>query len=69
MNMRKLFGVMREYGDTQGSLAIALGISRATLNSKIHSRNGSSFNQPEIAMIRTRYNLRIEEVEAIFFND
>lgn len=69
MNMRKLFGVMREYGDTQESLADALGITRATLNNKIHGRNGSSFNQPEIATIRARYSLKAEEVESIFFSD
>lgn len=69
MNVPKFMGKMKENGDTQESLAIALGITRATLNNKIHNRNGSSFNQPEIAIIRAHYHLNAEEVEAIFFND
>ena len=68
MNVLKLLGLMKERGDTQDTLATALGISRVTLNKKIHSRNGSSFNQPEIAAIRVRYNLTAQEVEAIFFD-
>ena len=69
MNMRKLFGVMREHGDTQETLAAALGIARVTLNKKIHGRNGSSFNQPEIAIIRARYALSADDVEANFFSE
>ena len=68
MNPSKLLGVMRERGDTQEQLSKAIGISRAALNRKIHSRGGSSFTQPEIAKIRGRYSLSAEEMEAIFFS-
>lgn len=68
MNPSKLLGIMRERGDTQETLSKAIGISRAALNRKIHSRAGSSFTQPEIAKIRGRYSLSAEEVDGIFFS-
>lgn len=68
MNVLKFLGLMKENGDTQDTLATALGISRVTLNRKIHSRNGSSFTQPEIAAIRARYSLTAQQVDTVFFD-
>ena len=68
MNKRELECRMKRYGDTQSSLANALGISRGCLNSKINERQCASFSQPEIVAIKKRYNLSADDIENIFFN-
>lgn len=67
MNKVELEVVMKRYGDTQGSLAEAIGISRGSLNSKINETKNAVFNQPEMAAIRKRYHLNSEDFERIFF--
>jgi len=67
MNKRELDAVMSRYGDTQTSLANAIGISRTRLNAKINETNNATFTQPEISQIRSRYKLTPEEVDKIFF--
>lgn len=67
MNKKLLRSVMVEHGDTQATLADALGISLQALNSKINER-GREFWQTEIDLIRKRYQLTPEQVTAIFFS-
>lgn len=65
MNAALLKGKMVENGDTQASLAEALGISRSRLNAKI---NGSAdFRQLEILFIKERYKLTAKDINNIFF--
>lgn len=67
MNKVELEVVMKRYGDTQESLAEAIGISRGSLNSKINETKNAVFNQPEMAAIRRRYQLNPEDFDRIFF--
>lgn len=66
MNKRELMAAMARHGDTGGSLAEYLGMARSTFSQKINE-NGTQFNQGEITMIKNRYNLSPEEIDAIFF--
>lgn len=66
MNKNKLLAVLAAHGETQKVLAEALGMSRVTLSKKINDRH-STFTQPEISIIKERYNLNSEELTAIFF--
>lgn len=66
MNPNKLKAKMKAHGDTQESLADALGISRTRLTAKI---NGvSDFRQLEMLFIKKRYDLTADEVDDIFFS-
>lgn len=67
MNEALLRSQMVKNGDTQDSLAAAMGISLSRLNAKINS-NKAEFRQNEILFIKRRYNLSPDEVDAIFFN-
>lgn len=65
MDKALLESKMKLYGDTGGSLADYLGISRSTLSAKINEK--AEFTQREITMIKTRYELSADEVDGIFF--
>ena len=65
MNKALLESKMKLYGDTGGSLADYIGISRSTLSAKINEK--AEFTQKEISMIKTRYELSADEVDGIFF--
>ena len=67
LNTRLLKSMMVKYGDTQSSLAEALGLSVSRLNAKINESAGAMFNQAEIAFIISRYSLTTEEASKIFF--
>lgn len=67
MNKNKLLAVLVEHGETQKTLAEALGIARVTLSRKINESDNAVFTQPEIAAIKNRYNLSDEAVVSIFF--
>jgi hypothetical protein len=58
---------MKLFGDTQSSLAEALGLSLSRLNAKINETDGAEFVQSEILFIKIRYHLTPEEVDQIFF--
>lgn len=63
----KLFrSVMILNNDTNKTLADFLGISEASVSNKINEK-GTEFKQGEIYMIKGRYSLSAEQVEAIFF--
>ena len=66
MNEKLLKSFMAKYGDTQQSLADALGISRSRINSKIKGK-GASFRQNEIWAIKKRYHMSADDVDAVFF--
>ena len=66
MNKALLRSIMLLNGDTYKSLAVYLGITEQSVNAKINE-NKTEFKQSEIAMIRDRYNLSADQVEAIFF--
>jgi len=67
MNKNLLRAEMAKFGDTQESLAAALGISLSRLNAKINS-DRAEFRQNEIMFIKSRYNLTANDVDAIFFD-
>lgn len=69
MNKNKMVSVMKLHGDTQESLAEAIGISVQRLNAKINSTGGAEFTMSEIRAIKIRYNLTSQEVDEIFFCD
>lgn len=62
-----LRSIMVLHGDTNRTLAEYLGITANSVCNKINE-NGTEFKQGEIAAIKERYNLSMEQVEAIFFN-
>ena len=66
MNKELLKSIMVLHGDSSKDLADFLGISTQSLSYKINE-NKSEFKQGEIALIKTRYNLDADQVEAIFF--
>lgn len=66
MNSDLLKGKIRENGDTQEKLAVALGISNSNLSDKINGK--SSFRQNEILLIKERYSLTANDVDRIFFS-
>lgn len=67
MNAKLLRSKMVLFGDTNNSLAEALGLSAQRLSEKINERNGAQFTQGEIEIIRSRYSLTSQEVIDIFF--
>lgn len=67
MNKALLRAEMIKHGDTQETLATAMGISLSRLNAKINSEN-AEFRQTEIIFIKDRYNLSAADVDSIFFN-
>lgn len=66
MHTSLLKAEMVKNGDTQESLAEALGISRQTLNGKILGK--VDFRQNEILFIKNRYHLTAKAIDAIFFD-
>lgn len=66
MNEKLFKSFMAKYGDTQESLAAALGISRSRLNSKIKGKE-ASFRQNEIGAIKQRYHMSADDVDSVFF--
>jgi DNA-binding XRE family transcriptional regulator len=70
MNKALLKSIIALHGDTTLGLAKYLGLSRQSLYNKMNEtgKPSTEFKQGEIAMIRDRYKLNAEEVEAIFFS-
>lgn len=69
MNKSLLTSFMAKFGDTQETLAKALGLSLSRLNAKINERDGASFNQNEMSVIISRYSLTQNDAMSIFFAD
>lgn len=68
MNERLLRSKMVLHGDTNNTLAEALGITPQRLSAKINETNGAEFTQREIKIIIVRYSLTDSEVISIFFS-
>ena len=67
MNKNLLRSKMVLFGDTNETLAAALGISPQRLSAKINAKDGAEFVQREIKVMRNRYQLTDEETGLIFF--
>lgn len=67
MNGAMLKSVMVLNGDTIRDLAEYLQITPQSVSDKINERR-TEFKQGEIAMIKERYNLSADQIDAIFFN-
>lgn len=67
MNGNLIRSKMALWGDTNGTLAEYLGISRQRLSAKINETYGAEFTQKEIKKIKIRYALTSEEIDEIFF--
>ena len=67
MNKNAFVSKMKLFGDTQASVADALGLSVSRINAKINETDGAQFRQSEIAFFRERWKLTPEEVDNIFF--
>ena len=65
INRKLLKSKQSLYGDTDRTLAAALGITPQTFSAKVNGK--AEFTAGEIKIIRDRYNLTDEEVTAIFF--
>ena len=59
---------MKEHGDTNSTLAKALGISAQRNSAKLNGTRGAEYNCAEICLIKLRWGLTAEEVDSIFFN-
>ena len=68
MNKKKLESVMKLFDDTGQTLAEYLGIARPTFSNKLNEKRGAEFTQGEIRMMKERYNLTAQDVDAIFFD-
>lgn len=69
MNARLLKSKMVLYGDTNVTLAKALGITHQRLSAKLNEWEGAEFTQGEIFIIKDRYNLTPDDIDAIFFTE
>ena len=58
---------MKIYGDTNATLAAAVGCSPQRFSAKINEKDGAEFTQGEIGRIIRRYRLTNDETHAIFF--
>lgn len=67
MNINLFKSKMKLYGDTNSTLAKAIGISQQRLSAKINETSGAEFTQSEIEKIKIRYELTPEEIDNIFF--
>lgn len=68
MNKKKLVGIMHGNGDTQETLARAIGISVQRFNAKINETGDAEFTQCEIKNIKEKYQLTPIDIDEIFFN-
>lgn len=67
MNKKLLKSEMIIYGDTNETLANAIGITPQRFSAKLNSYKGADFTQHEIRLIKDRYNLSADKMMNIFF--
>lgn len=67
MNKNMFVSKMKLFGDTNATLAEAIGLSPQRLSAKINETKGAEFTQGEIQRIKERYNLTNDETDDIFF--
>lgn len=68
MDKQLLRSYMVRHGDTQATLAEAMGVSLSRLNAKINRTSGAEFTQTEISFIAERYKMSAKELDTVFFN-
>ena len=66
-NYSKLLGRIKEYGYTQDSLALAIGVNASTLSQKLN--NASFFTQKEIKKVCAILEIPKEDIGAYFFTE
>lgn len=64
-NYSKLLGRIKEYGYTQETLAVAIGINPSTFSQKVN--NAAFFTQREIKKICAILEIPKDEIGAYFF--
>ena len=69
MNRQKLLSVITLNGDTCESLAKEMSITPQTFSNKLNEKGKRGFTQPEIMIIKKRYNLSAVDIDVIFFDD
>ena len=65
MDMNQLRSFMARHGDKQSDLAKALGLPQSALSARMNGH--TDFRQKEMEIIRKRYELSAESLQAIFF--
>lgn len=65
MDMNLLRGFIAKNGDSQTSLAAAIGIPQSALSARMNGK--TDFRQAEMEVIRKRYKLSADDLQAIFF--
>ena len=67
MNKNKYRSKMALFGDTNETVAKYLGITPQRNSAKVNGTRGAEYTQGEIALLKSRWSLTAEEVDAIFF--
>ena len=69
MNKKMYRSKMALFGDNNESTAKALGITPQRHSAKVNGTHGAEHTRAEIALLKERWKLTAEEVDAIFFAD
>lgn len=67
MDKQLLRSLMTQHGDTQESLAAAMGISLSRFNAKINERAGAAFTKSEMEFMMGRYKMSSDLAMRVFF--
>lgn len=67
MNKKLYRAKMILNGDTNATVAKALGITQQRNSAKVNGTHGADYTCAEIKILRERWNLTAEEVDQIFF--
>lgn len=67
MNKKMYRSKMALYGDNNLSVAKALGITPQRNSAKVNGTHGAEYTCSEVLVLKSRWNLTAEEVDAIFF--
>ncbi len=67
MNTCEMKAIMKRNDDTQEKLAEFMKMEVSSINSRINGK--IEFRASEIVKIKKRYNMSLEEIDKIFFND
>ena len=67
MNKNLYRSKMALFGDTNRTVAAAIGISPQRNSAKLNGNHGADYTRREILLLKKRWRLTAEEVDAIFF--